>query len=208
MWIVVAILATCTAAGTAVAVAAVASGHHSASANAASSSNPEASTPSSQGILRTETAPPTEVATSPTSTAAPPYAGNSVVSVAPAAGHHPLAPTAVGLLTRYFNDIDNRTFDDYIFLFSQDMRAELDPATLADGYRSTSDSGGRVTELGVVADGRTAATVTFTSHQDAADGPDGETCTNWTVKFFLQRESGGYVFGPHPSDYHALHVPC
>jgi len=119
-----------------------------------------------------------------------------------------LAPTAVRLLTRYFNDINNRNFDDYRLLFVQEIRVKLDPATLASGYRSTADSGARLINLAAVPGGRATATVTFTSRQNAIDGPDGETCTEWTVMFFLQTENGAYVFGKPPADYHAQHKAC
>lgn len=154
----------------------------------------------------------TGVATSPTftkvSTVPPPYNGNSVVSVAPAAGSDPRAPTVVALLTRYITDINERNFADYFTLYTPKVRAALDPAQVAAGYRSTEVSGGRLTELSTTGDGRPAATVTFTSTQDAADGPDGQTCTHWKVDFFLEDVGAAYLFGSPPSNYQAEHVAC
>ena len=155
----------------------------------------------------------TSVATSPTftrpSTVPPPYNGNSVVSVAPGAGSDPTAPTVVALLTRYFTDISERNFADYFTLYTTEVRAALDQAQVAAGYRSTEVSAGRLTHLSTTGDGRLAATVTFTSMQDAADGPDGQTCTHWKVDFFLENVGAAtYLFGAPPSNYQAEHVAC
>jgi hypothetical protein len=114
----------------------------------------------------------------------------------------------VDLLTRYFSDINSRNFDDYRLLFAQQTRHNLDPQQLAIGYRSTKDTAARLITVATAPDGRAAATVTFTSQQDAADGPDGETCTLWTVDFYIQTENNTEVFGPHPAGYQSQHTPC
>jgi hypothetical protein len=137
-----------------------------------------------------------------------PYSGNSVVSVAPAAASDPRAPTVVTLLTRYFTDINQRNFGDYFALYAPDVRAALDQAQIVAGYGSTEVSGGRLTDISTAADGRPVATVTFTSTQDAADGPDGQTCTHWTVGFFLENAGRAYLFGSPPSNYQTEHVAC
>jgi hypothetical protein len=135
-------------------------------------------------------------------------AGNSVVSVAPGTVSNPLTPSVVHLLTRYFEDINDRNFVDYRLLFAEQLRANLDAGQLAAGYRSTVDSNAEITALTAAADGRQAATVTFTSRQDAADGPDGETCTHWTDVFYIQTEGNTSVFGPHPDGYQPTHSAC
>ncbi len=114
----------------------------------------------------------------------------------------------MALLTRYITDINERNFADYFTLYTPKVRAALDPAQVAAGYRSTEVSGGRLTELSTTGDGRPAATVTFTSTQDAADGPDGQTCTHWKVDFFLEDVGAAYLFGSPPSNYQAEHVAC
>jgi hypothetical protein len=202
-------------AGTALALAATNDHHRTSNATPPSalesSPTPAAST---QETLPTEitsdtTIPTGTIETQPPSTATPsPYAGNSVVSVAPTAATNPLAPTVVRMLTRYFNDINNRDFDDYRLLFAQQLRASLNPQQLAIGYRSTTDSSAKLATLAVAPDGRPAATVTFISQQNAADGPDGETCTNWTLMFYVQTEGNTTVFGPRPPGYSAQHTAC
>jgi len=192
--------------------------HHTASTSSGVQPPPTTqAVPTSHGTFATntdETTPnittnettPQIVTTAPTTPA--PYGGNSVVSVAPAAGSDPRAPTVVTLLTRYFTDINQRNFGDYFTLYAPDVRAELDQAQIEAGYGSTQVSSGRLTAIRTAADGRPVATVTFTSTQDAADGPDGQTCTHWTVNFFLENAGRAYLFGSPPSNYQTEHVAC
>jgi tetratricopeptide (TPR) repeat protein len=73
----------------------------------------------------------------------PPYNGNSVVSVAPAAGSDPRAPTVVGLLTRYFTDINDRNFADYSrYIRPSSVRRSIQPMWLpaTDPPRSLADA--------------------------------------------------------------------
>jgi hypothetical protein len=201
-------------AGTALALAATNDRHRTSNATTPSAPGngpaPAASTQALPTDIASDTTVPTgTIETPPPSTTTPsPYAGNSVVTVAPAAANNPVAPTVVRMLTRYFNDINNRDFDDYRLLFAQELHPSLDPQQLAIGYRSTTDSGAKLASVAVAPDGRPAATVTFTSQQNAADGPDGETCTNWTLTFYLQTEGNATVFGPRPPGYSAQHSAC
>jgi hypothetical protein len=215
-WIIAAAVGVAAAiAGTALALAATNDRHRTSNATAPSApGNSPAPAASTQDTLPTDiasdtTVPTTTIETPPPSTTTPsPYAGNSVVTVAPAAANNPAAPTLVEMLTRYFNDINTRDFDDYRLLFAHGLRPSLDPQQLAIGYRSTIDSDAKLASVAVAPDGRPAATVTFTSQQNAADGPDGETCTNWTLTFYLQAEGNTTVFGPHPAGYEAQHSAC
>jgi hypothetical protein len=172
---------------------------------------PSQPAPTPTEIASTEPTYPTETESpTPERSATPPiYEGNSVVSVAPAAGRDPTAPDVVKLLTRYFTDINDRDFADYPSLFVDEISAKFSRAQLERGYRSTVDSNARLASLTTGADGRPAATVTFISRQDAADGPDGQTCTRWRVTFFLESAfNGSYVFGRPSATYRARHSAC
>jgi hypothetical protein len=130
------------------------------------------------------------------------------VSVVPAVRSDHRAPAVVALLTRRYTDINERNFDDYFAMYTPRYGARFDPAQVEAGYRSTQVSSVDLTELRTSGDGRLAATVTFTSSQDAADGPDGETCTHWKVSFFLKDVQGKYLIDAPPSNYHAEHAGC
>jgi hypothetical protein len=161
------------------------------------------------------TAPPTSdspsstsvTSSNPPTTAPPIYRGNSVVSVAQAAASQPTAPVVVDLLSRYFTDINTGKFTDYRLLYSP-AKSASSLGQIAHDYRSTIDTHARLIDLATAADGRPAATVTFTSHQDAVDGPDGQTCTQWQVTFFLEAANSGYLIGTPPTDYRAQRTAC
>jgi hypothetical protein len=57
-------------------------------------------------------------------------------------------------------------------------------------------------------DGGLAATVTFTSHQDAGTGVDGSACNNWNLTFYLVPQGGGYLKGAAPSGYQPTYTDC
>jgi hypothetical protein len=115
----------------------------------------------------------------------------------------------MALLVRHFTDIKERNFGDYFKLYTPKYRATLgDPAKVAEGYRSTEISDVRLTKLSTSGDGRPAATVTFTSKQDAIDGPDEQTCTRWTKGFFLRNVGGKYLIDFPPTTYNIKYVAC
>jgi hypothetical protein len=131
------------------------------------------------------------------------------ISVAPAAGSDPRASAVVALLRRHFTDIKEGNFTDYFSLYTPKYRATLgDPAKVAEGYRSTVISDIRLTQLSTLGDGRPAAIVTFTSKQDAADGPDGQTCTRWTKGYFLSTVERKYLIDFPPTTYNTKYVAC
>ena len=53
--------------------------------------------------------------------------------------------------------------------------------------------------------GDLAAEVTFTSHQDPADSPGGEACTNWNITLYLSKSGSGYLIDAPPPGYHATY---
>lgn len=138
----------------------------------------------------------------------PACTGNSVVSVAPTAVSNPRARAVAAFLTRRYRDINERYFDDYWRMYTPPYRAKFNPAQVEAGYRSTEICDIRLTQLSTSADGRLAATVMFTSTQDAADGPNGQNCTDWTVGIFLQNVSRAYLIDTPPPSYHAKYVAC
>ena len=153
------------------------------------------------------TVPPVRTRT-PTPTPTPTYAGNQVVAVAVTAAQDRRTPAVVDLLTRYFVSINERDFTTYRALFAADVRDDLDVDQLAEGYRSTYDSNVQLLALTDMPDGRVAARVRFMSSQDAADGPEGLTCTTWDIGLFLQSEQERMVIGAPPEDYRATYRAC
>jgi len=137
-----------------------------------------------------------------------PPLGNDVVTVAAQASGHPAAPVAVHVLTAYFQSINSRDFVTYRSPFTSAIQGQMSLEQLAAGYRSTYDSQVQLSQIDDLADGRVAAWVDFMSTQDAVDGPDGQTCTLWSIGLFLQAEGGRVVIGRPPAGYQASYRAC
>lgn len=152
--------------------------------------------------------PPRTTRPAPTSSKPPSNPGNDLVAVSPVLAQHSLAPLVVEVATAYFLSINTRDFVTYRSLFTSEIQADLDLDQLAEGFRSTYDHDILLVDIEETADGRVAAWVDFTSNQDAADGPDGQTCTNWHIALFLQAEAGRAVIGAPPPEYRADYWAC
>ncbi|MDX6252680.1 MAG: hypothetical protein QOF10_6040 [Kribbellaceae bacterium] len=140
------------------------------------------------------TTPTLPVGPTPSATSTP-YAGNATVAVAAQASDHPSARAVVALLSKYFVSINARDYAGFRLLHTRAERAKLSPKQFSTGFRSTHDEQVLVQELGTAPDGRLLATVSFVSTQNSADGPDGQTCSRWTVGKFLQKEGTSLRIG-------------
>jgi hypothetical protein len=157
-----------------------------------------------------ETPPDTEQPTpsyTEETTTPPPEVGNAIVAVAPQAGESTSAPAVVALLTDYFVAINDRDYTTYRQLHTRAVRAKLTKAEFVKGHRTTQNSEIVLRELGTAEDGRLLATVDFVSTQAAADGPDRQTCTRWSVGKFLEKEGSNLRIGKGLSG-HASYTAC
>lgn len=142
----------------------------------------------------------------PSSTEQQTSPANGLVSLAPAAAQYSDADSIQPVITEYFQAINNRDYTKY--LATQSPGVALTPQQFQTGFRSTEDSSVIVTNIAIAPDGRPEADVTFTSQQQPQDGPNGESCTNWQVKMFLDGNAGTYTIGALPADYSASYQPC
>lgn len=154
----------------------------------------------------TETSvPPTEepVPTAEPTTATPvePSVGNNVVAVAPDAAQNPAAADVVQVLTAYFTAVNQRDYNQYRAQHTRAVRNKMTRSEFTTGFRSTEDSQIMLLNLTPADDGRLIALVSFVSHQNAADGPSGQTCTSWTVGKFLETEGNALRIGKAPFGY-------
>ncbi|GAB2565020.1 hypothetical protein [Kribbella endophytica] len=137
-----------------------------------------------------------------------PTLGNDLVSVAPEASQDPATTAVVELLTTYFAAINNH---DYLTYQSQQTPAAqklLTRPAFATGFRSTVNSEVNLLSITPTTDGRLLAKLTFTSTQDTADGPQGQTCTQWSVSKYLKGEPPTLLIDKAPKSYKATHKPC
>jgi hypothetical protein len=130
----------------------------------------------------------------------------SLVSIAPGVS----TSTAAGVqtpLSHYFHGINSHDYNEYAGTLSPAERARQSQSTFESGYSTTADSGMTLTSLASSGTGLTA-TVTFTSHQAAADSVDHSTCNDWTLNLYLVPAGTGYLIGPAPAGYQPDHSDC
>jgi len=144
----------------------------------------------------------------PTTATTIPADPNGVVTLSDTAALDPAAPAVLSLVSRYFQAINTRDYQSYRDIHTAESQAALDPDTFRLGFESTEDSDAVVTTIGVQPDGQPTAEVTFTSHQNSVDGPNGDTCDRWSIILFLEPGGDGYLIGSAPSTYHASHQAC
>jgi hypothetical protein len=140
-----------------------------------------------------------------------PRAARSAVLVAPPARQQPDAQPVSRFLSRYFRAINHHDYPAYLRLFSPASRAALSQSSFLAGYGSTRDSAPRLAGLQAAGPRQLAATVTFTSRQDAAASPEHEGCLRWRITVYLIRHDGRherYFIGNPPAGYTARNHAC
>jgi hypothetical protein len=162
-----------------------------------------AQSPGQSPSSQPSTAAPTQSATA----SATPSPGLSLVAVAPGVAASGSTSAVETLLSHYFHGINSHDYAEYASTLNPAEQARQSQATFDAGYSSTADSGMTLTSLASSGSGLTA-TVTFTSHQAAAQSVDQHTCNDWTLNLYLVRQGTGYLIGPAPSGYQPDHSDC
>ena len=134
--------------------------------------------------------------------------GAVAVVIGPAAASRPGARTAARLVAAYFAAINRHDFAVYQKLLAPASRQALTRRAFSSGYASTRDTRVTLRALRTGPHGDRAASVTFISHQRAADSPARASCTRWHVTLFLEPSGSGYLIGPAPASYHAAYRRC
>ena len=130
----------------------------------------------------------------------------ALVSLAPAAALYPGAAAIEAVISQYFQAINGRDYAEY--LTTQSPGNALTAQQFQTGFRSTTDSNALITSIASAPDGRPAADMTFTSQQQAQDGPDGQTCTDWQVTLFFDGTAGTWTIGAPAAGYRASYQAC
>ena len=171
--------------------------------------------PAAQGSLpaNADSAEPSPSQAAPAPSLTPP----STPSAAPSTGTavnvavestSPVQPQVVTLVDGYFTAINEHDYSEYSSLLGPQMRQDNPPASFATGYATTTDSAETITGVSGNADEDLAVTVTFTSHQDPADSPDNNSCTNWGITLYLVPQGSSYLIGTPPSGYAPSYQAC
>ena len=120
------------------------------------------------------------------------------------------ASSVATFLNQYFQAINNHDYQSYLALLTSPVQQGITSQQFDHGYATTADSAETLTGISTTANGDTQADVTFTSHQNPANSPDGtQSCTNWSISLFLQSDgNGGYLIDQAPSGYQASYQAC
>jgi len=133
------------------------------------------------------------------------------VILAPAVRSQPYARPAGRFLARYFRAINHHDYRAYLRLFAPASRAALSQSRFLAGYGTTHDVTPRLIRLTQAGLRQLAATVTFTSHQDATASPAHASCLHWRITVYLIRHGTRherYFIGTPPAGYAAREHAC
>jgi len=159
-------------------------------ATVSSTSQPTSTT----GISRT-TLPRTTTSSSTSTTTLPP--GEMPVDTTAVAGNSDVRQV-VPTFETYFGGIDTQQYGQAYSAYSSRFQANTTEAGMATAWTTTRDTDVAITSLSSPnAVGDLTATVTFQSTQAAQDGPDGETCTLWSVNYGLVPEPSATASAPN-----------
>jgi hypothetical protein len=86
----------------------------------------------------------------------------------------------------YFGGINSQNWSQMYSAYSPDFQQNNTQSGLVNGLLTSTDQPAALASITPQGDGSIIATVNFTSHQAAADGPNpGDTCDNWSIDYRL-----------------------
>jgi hypothetical protein len=165
-----------------------------------------ATSPSSQLATPTGSATSSTPTGSPT-TSTPAAGGGSQVALGPGVSGQ-TAGSVAAFASQYFAAVNRRDYQAYISLFAPGADPGMDAQKFQAGYASTTDSSETLVALAGAASGKTAASLTFVSHQGAASSATHTACTNWRITLYLVPSGASYLISHPPAGYHASFQPC
>jgi hypothetical protein len=155
------------------------------------------------------TAPPTASPIMATPSPAPAPSTVGSVAISASAAQNPSAAAIATFASQYFSAINSHDFQAYYSLHTPQQQQDLTAEAFSSGFGSSADSDETLVAASLAANGDTAATLTFTSHQNASQAESGTgTCTEWNITLFLESNGTGYLIGDSPSSYHAHFWSC
>lgn len=159
----------------------------------------------------TSSAPPDAPSTTATPSPTPGSAIVGSVTISPGAAQNPAATAVATFVSQYFSAINSHNFQAYDALLTPQMQQDETAQSFSNGFSSTADSDETLVAISQAANGHTAATLTFTSHQNASQAADNTgTCTDWTITLFLESNGTGYLDdqAQAPSTYQSKPTSC
>ncbi len=189
----------------------------------AAASSPAAKPSAGGGSAQAATAEPSTPPPSPGATAVSPTAASSataptggtpgtgvsaVVALGPGVSGQPAAAPIAAFLGQYFAAINDHDYQAYISLFTPAGQQGKTPEAFSSGASTARDSGETLVALSLAQHGKTAATITFVSHQDPAQSATHTACTTWEITLYLHPAGTSYLIGVPPGTYRASAKAC
>jgi hypothetical protein len=147
--------------------------------------NTTTSTPPS--TVPVTTLPATTVPASTTTT----LPANMVAVKTSAVSSNPLSSDVAQTFSTYFGGINDRKWAQAYSAYSPSYQQDVSLASFENVDATSSDQNIVVTSIDEGTDGTLNVGVDFTSHQAAANGPSGETCTQWSLTYLLVASPSG-----------------
>ena len=131
-----------------------------------------------------------------------------MVALGPGVSGQPAAAPIAAFLGRYFAAINDHDYQAYISLFTPAGQQGKTPEAFSSGASTARDSGETLVALSLAQHGKTAATITFVSHQDPAQSATHTACTTWEITLYLHPAGTSYLIGVPPGTYRASAKAC
>ncbi|HEX6887834.1 MAG TPA: trypsin-like peptidase domain-containing protein [Candidatus Nanopelagicales bacterium] len=107
---------------------------------------------------------------------------------------HADAPALAQTLAAYVSGISFGEYDVSWGMLTGDLQGSYgDVSGFADAHASSTIEGVVLEKVGLIDSTSNWAQVRFTSRQDAADGPDGQTCSDWHLRYTMRMDSGMWL---------------
>jgi hypothetical protein len=195
-------------------------GSHGRHPLASAGSSPSVNSPSGGGSAQAATAEASTAAPSPSGSplsptpaatatpGSPGTGGGGVVTLGPDVSGQPAAATIAAFLGQYFRAINDHDYQAYFSLFTPSGQHGLSQQAFNSGASTSADSGETLVALSPAQHGKTAATITFISHQSPAQSATKTACTVWRITLYLRPAGTSYLIGRPPGTYHASAKAC
>jgi serine protease Do len=118
------------------------------------------------------------------------------------------ATAIVATLRTYFRAVNS---GDYVAAYAQmdaNAQSQTSLQTLSSGDSTSYNFNFSLNSVTVSSSGVDVAGLDFTSVQDAAHGPDGNTCDNWTLNYTMVNTGGTWLIDSVTGQNGVTHSPC
>jgi hypothetical protein len=114
----------------------------------------------------------------------------------------------VTALATYFNAINS---GDYALAYAQlgpDKQKTTSEANFARGDATSQDTNVAIGAVNPTSNGSYLVDVSFTSQQSASDGPNGDQCDNWTLRYTMINSGGSWLIDATTGQNGVTHTSC